>query len=401
MNAEQVLTAADVGSANRARLIRLLYRDGPQSRAALSTRMGVSRATVTTIAQPLLDSGMLVEHSARRDACPDGARRRSGKPARPLWFGDVHLIGAVYVSGDGVRTAILRMDGMVVREARADLDPNDGAIGERLIEHCAEFFAGTALLGIGVAAAGMVDTDHGVILEVFRQPHLSDLDLADRLREELGAEVVVDHHPRVQAIGDLWFGEGKELSNFAALHTGEVLGIGFVHDDLVLRGHQGAGGEIGHIVIDINGERCVCGRNGCWETLATLPWLRRRAAAEGLEAPDRITCAELVRRSADDPCAARLLDEYVGNIAQGMADVEQILGVHRYLIHGDLGAGGRATEQRLGAALARLLPGQRPLPEITMVADDDRSTLLGAAGLVLSTRFPPAAGPRPLPRSPS
>lgn len=384
MSDASVLTAADLGAANRSRLIRTLHRDGPQSRAELAATLGVSRATVTTIVQPVLEAGLLVEQGpVDRAARPGGGR--AGKPARPLWFSDAVLLGGVYISGDGVHCAVLRMDGEVVRETRTPLEREGTADG--VLAACRAFFAGTPLIGIGVAAAGMVDTEAGVILEIYRAPELTGMAIGPQLSEVIGVPVVVDHHPRVQAIGDLWFGDGRELTSFASLHTGAVLGAGMVHHGRVLRGDRGAGGEVGHMVVDAGGERCVCGRIGCWETTATLPWLRREAEREGLDAAQEMTCATLVVQAETVPAAEALLRRYLRNIAQGIADLEQVLGLQRYLVHGDVGHGGRRAEEILAEELDGMLNRRRALPSVTAVADDDRSTLLGAAGLLLSATF--------------
>lgn len=384
MSDASVLTAADLGPANRARLIRLLHRDGPQSRSDLAGALGVSRATVTTIVQPVLEAGLLVELAPVRSGEGAGVNR-AGKPARPLWFSDAALLGCAYLSGDGLHLAILRMNGETVTERREPIASDEPVAA--IVAACAEFFSGPPLMGIGVAAAGMVDTDLGVILELYREPALNGMPVAQLLHDRLGIPVVVDHHPRVQAIGDLWFGEGRELANFASVYTGEVLGVGLVHHGRVLRGDQGAGGEIGHMVVDLHGERCVCGRIGCWETVATLPWLRREATSAGLAGASAMTCAALAEQAAYSDLAADLLRTYLRHVALGIADLEQVLGLQQYLIHGDVGHGGRMVEEVLTDEVAAMLPRRRSLPIITAVADDDRSTLLGAAGLLLSSQF--------------
>lgn len=381
MSGVSVLTAADVGSANRARLIRQLYRNGAQSRTELATSLGVSRATISTIVQPILEAGLLEEVDAPRDE----QTVRVGKPARPLWFSDEKLLGCAYISGDGVHQAILRMDGEIVRERTTPLRPDGDELG--VIDACEDFMAGAPLMGVGIAVAGMVDTEQGIVLQSYRAPELTGLAVAPLLHARLGVPVVADHHPRVQAIGDLWFGEGRDKRNFASLFTGEVLGVGLVLDGRIQRGVHGGGGEIGHMVIDAAGDRCVCGRVGCWETLATLPWLRREALRLGMPGADEINCSTLVDRSAQDPRAMDLLRRYARNIAQGIADLELILGPQCYLIHGDVGHGGARIEMLLLEELAHLLPRRRSLPEVTAVPDDDRSTLLGAAGLLLSSLF--------------
>ena len=100
-----------------------------------------------------------------------------------------------------------------------------------------------------------------------------------------------------------------------------------------------------------------------------------------------MTCAELIALAEKVPAAKVLLHRYLRNIAQGIADLEQVLGLQRYLVHGDVGHGGRRVEEILAGELDGMLNRRRALPLVTAVADDDRSTLLGAAGLLLSATF--------------
>ncbi|MCT1777201.1 ROK family protein [Brachybacterium sp. p3-SID957] len=339
---------------------------------------------MTAIVQPILDAGILVECDPV-PAASGMSGKRAGKPAKPLWFSDSVKLGGVYLFGDGVHCAVFRMDGEIALEHRMVWE-GVPTVADVLVT-CESFFDGVPVSGVGVAAAGMVDTEAGVLLELYLASELAGMPVVQLLRERLGVPVVVDHHPRVQAIGDLWFGIGRELAHFASLHTGEVLGVGMVLNGRIVRGPYGAGGEVGHMVVDLNGERCVCGRIGCWETVATLPWLRREAMRVGLAGAAEMTCADLVGLAATDMEADELLHRYLRNIAQGIANLEQVLGLGHYLIHGDVGHGGAVAAQIISESLSWSLNRRRPLPEITLVADDDRSTLLGAAGLLLSTRF--------------
>lgn len=383
---ERVLTAEDMGAVNRVRLVRLLHREGPLSRARLASELDVSRATVGTIVQPLLDEGVLEVQD------PPDAPSRVGKPARPLWFGRSRLIGCVYLSADELEVATATMDGAVLERRAVPMDEVGTSSGHRPIaariaDACAVFFAGRPLVGIGIAAAGMVDTDTGSVLTMYKRQEIHGLRIRDLLAETLGVAAEVDHHPRAQAIGDFWFGVGRRYTTFASLYTGEVLGGGFVHNGRILRGPHGAGGEIGHIVIDVDGDPCICGRVGCWETLATLPWLRREAAKIGLDEPLEITAGRLSTLASSDDRASELLDRYIDNFAQGVADLEHVLGTGTYLLHGDLADAGPQMARRIERRVRDLGPHRGADPVVVAIADDNTATLLGAAGLIMSTLY--------------
>ena len=93
---------------------------------------------------------------------------------------------------------------------------------------------------------------------------------------EFDLPVRLDHHPRALLVGVRWFGKGRGAAQFAVIYTGEVLGGAFYFDERLYRGVAGAGGELGHTFVQVGGELCRCGRRGCWDTIATLSWLRCR-----------------------------------------------------------------------------------------------------------------------------
>lgn len=386
MSTDRLQTPHELGVANRSRLIRLLHRRGPQSRSDLARYLGVSRATITTIVQPLLDSRVLEE------AAPTAPLTRAGRPSRPLWFSPMLRTGCVHVDAERIDLAVLAMDGAIERRATHALVTAGPETTNHILERCREFFEADHLLGIGVAAAGMVDTDAGRIIRMYRRDDLTGFAIAPRLEEALGVPVTVDHHPRVQAIGDLWFGDGRELRTFASLYTGDVLGVGLVLDDQVQRGAAGAGGEIGHLTVDMHGARCICGRTGCWETVATVPWLRARAAEMGLPGAEAITGASLVALTGGTATGAReaadrLLREYVHNVAIGLASLEQLLGLGTYIVHGDLASAGEDALGLLAHELATLAPLRGTPPRLSGAPAEDIATLRGAAGLALEERL--------------
>lgn len=377
---DSLVRSADVGGVNRARVMRALYRHGPLSRSELAKCLDVSRATITAVVQPLLDMQALKELPQR------AVSSLGGKPPKPLWFGSDANVGAVYLAADRIIVAVIGKDGSVV--ARGDVAFPGAKRPEtflRHFRHALDLFLGERLLGIGIGLAGMVDTTEGRVLLSHRAPVLNGLALSQHVSEWFDVPVYIDHHPRVQAIGDQWFGYGRDFEDFVSVYTGEVLGAGMVMAGHVLRGPAGAGGEVGHMVVDANGELCECGRRGCWETMATLPWLRREAAHLALADASTMTCGRLAVMAREGSRAAdQLLDRYARNIAEGMANLDQLLGLGRYIVHGDAVQGGAPMERRLTEHLTRNAPHRGADPIVVFGEEAGDVTILGAAGLVLS-----------------
>jgi predicted NBD/HSP70 family sugar kinase len=240
-------------------------------------------------------------------------------------------------------------------------------------------------LGIGVAVGGMVDTDSGSIVAMNLAPALDGYPLASELGARFGLPVRLDHHPRALLVGDRWFGPGRGIPQFAVVYTGEVLGGALYFNGHLYRGAAGAGGELGHTFVQMDGEMCRCGRRGCWDTIATLGWLRRAAMNIGLPEAATMNSRVLVELAGKDADAAQLLDRYARNVAIGIANLQQTLAPNHYILHGDVVLGGAMMLDAVTRHVRDLVPA-RPGCAIEIVAGDadDQAALLGAAGLVLS-----------------
>ena len=379
-----LLTSSTVGSANRGRVLQALFDLGPTSRADLARHAGVNRTTISGIVQPLIDEDLLVEGD------PVAGSSAGGKPARPLWFSSsAQPICGVLLMPGLVHACIVTLDGTIEAEHRIAL-PDSARPVEPIIETIYAAVSSTLAqarrrpLGIGVAVGGMVDTSTGTVVKVNLAPSLDGYPLAERLAARFDLPVKLDHHPRALLVGDRWFGAGRNVREFAVVYTGEVLGGALYVDGHLFRGTAGAGGELGHTFVQLDGEVCRCGRRGCWDTIATLTWLRREATRIGLPEPQAINSARLVAEQ-HRPGAPDLLERYARNVAVGIANLQQTVAPNVFILHGDVVLGGEVMIDAIARHVKTMVP-SRPGSAIEIRSGDagDRAALLGAAGLVLS-----------------
>jgi predicted NBD/HSP70 family sugar kinase len=383
---QSLLSSSRVGSTNRGLVIQALFDLGPTSRVELARLAGVNRTTISGIVQPLIDDQFLVEID------PIPASAGGGKPARPLWFSpEARPICGVLLMPDAVHACVVTLEGNVLAEQKMKLPDGRGPVGP-IVDVITSCVAGTLKdvgrlpLGIGIAVGGMVDTDRGTIVTINLAPSLDQFPLGDALSQRFDLPVRVDHHPRALIVGDRWFGKGRSVPQFAVVYTGEVLGGALFFDGHLYRGAAGAGGELGHTFVQIDGEICRCGRRGCWDTIATLGWLRREAGRAKLPHSRTMNSGRLstlVERG--NARASDLLNQYARNIAIGIANLQQTLAPNFYIVHGDVVLGGPLLLEAIARHIRDLVP-SRPGGNIEIVAGDatDRAALLGAAGLVLS-----------------
>jgi predicted NBD/HSP70 family sugar kinase len=385
----QLLTPSDIGDVNRSRVIQAFCDYGPLTRAELAKMAGVTRATIGNIVSGLVDDGLIEERE------PVEASGRVGKPGRPLWFGPkAGLAGAVSIERERVRVALVNARGELLTESEIAFDADDPS-GRSVAKAVETALVGAMprsrreLLGIGIAIPGVCDTSTGNILGSGQVPGLRGTTLAESIHRRFRLRVLLDNDSRSQALGEKWFGLGRQVPTFASIQTGHGIGVGLVIGGTVLRGAHGEAGEAGHTRVVTDGEPCRCGLSGCWETIASLGWLRREATRLRLPDAKKLDGRALVRLAeTGNEKAIELLRAYAANLAIGLANLTQILSPGLFILHGDAVGGGEVLRSLIEEEMRRrVLPHVRGSVEVVASQLDQRATLLGAAGLVLSETF--------------
>ena len=382
-----IFSASLIGESNKRRVLQMLFDLGPTSRAELARLTGTKRTTITGIVQPMIDAGLLVEVDPTE-------KRGVGKPARPLWFSDQSSqVCAVVLKPESIETAMITLTGEVVGYRRSEL-PIDARSREDYISrlfsgiNAALKSASGAALGIGIAVGGTINPDDGSIAAMNLAPALGGLGLRDLVEDEFNLDTIVDHHPRAILLGERWFGEGRGLNNFAVVYADEVLGCSMYLNGQPFRGPHGSGGELGHTIVDLDGAICTCGKRGCWETVATLPWLRDRATEANLADAENLDVEGLVELSRDQPVATKLLEKYAHNLAIGIANLQTLLMSDNFIVYGSARRGGERLERLLVSELDELAASIEGNPiRVIMGRNEQQITLRGAAGLVISQQL--------------
>lgn len=91
-------------------------------------------------------------------------------------------------------------------------------------------------------------------------------ELVKMIQQYYEIPVAITNDANAAAIGEMKFGAAKGMKDFIVIALGTGLGSGIVVDGKVVYGHDGFAGEIGHVIVDVNGRMCGCGRRGCLET---------------------------------------------------------------------------------------------------------------------------------------
>ena len=188
------------------------------------------------------------------------------------------------------------------------------------------------ILGIGIGVPGPVD-DRGVVNKCINLGW-GVFNIHETLGNLTGFPVRAGNDATVAALGECWMGGGQGCRNMVMVTLGTGVGGGIVIGGNVLHGTHGAGGEIGHMVLNRNEtEPCNCGKRGCVEQYCSATGIVRVAkqflagseAASCLRSIDKLTCKDVFdAAAAGDVLAAQILEQvycYMGEFIANICDV--------------------------------------------------------------------------------
>lgn len=313
------------------RTVLLALVDKPGSRADLAARTGLTKATLSNLTEPLLAHGVLVEEPATLAGM--------GRPSKPLRFHpDGPLAVGVEINVGHLAVEAIGLDGETVRRHRVPAHNRDATPGEvldRVVELIGEVRSARPLLGIGLAVPGVVHD--GVVV---RAPNLSKLvgaPLAAELHTRLGHDVELDNEANLAALAHLW---PHHLAGEDFVHVSADVGIGagVVLGGEVYRGVSGFAGELGHVVIERDGERCTCGSRGCVERYAGLDVILREAGRRRLDSLAKALAAGDQRASESVRTAGQALGVGLATLMNLFDVPTVVLGGSYALLHQHLSA---------------------------------------------------------------
>jgi glucokinase len=167
------------------------------------------------------------------------------------------------------------------------------------------------------------------------------------LSRELGpVSVTVENDGNCAAVAEHRLGAGSGTHDMVMVTLGTGIGGGLVINGELVRGHNGFGGEIGHMIVDAGGALCACGVRGCWERYCSGSGLARLASewsADGklpiLTAahPEGVTGLHITEAADHGSEEAKALLDHIGWwLAVGVGSLAVILDVRRFVVGGGL-----------------------------------------------------------------
>ncbi|MCW5981796.1 MAG: ROK family transcriptional regulator [Bryobacteraceae bacterium] len=374
------------------RLVLSVIRKNPGvSRIDVSRLTGLSPSSVTYVVGRLLKANLLVEK--RTDGYLQVGRKPTGLSVR----GDARLVIAVEIAATESVVAVADLDGTILRRHSVAWRPNPrlllGRI-HRVIRSLVADYREGAVLGIGVAIPGSVDSATGIV-QAAENVGWVDIHAGELLAGDLKTPIYCENNAKLSALAERWFtGSGQSVGDhfvFITLHGG--LGAGVVIHGHLLHAGSPAAAEFGHVTLHLDGGRpCPCGNVGCWEQYAADFALVRsyhehaRSAGQTQEAVSAAHVVCLARQG--NTAALRAVHDIAKELGSGLVNLIWALNPDTIVL-GDYAAEGwdLIREPMMNVVQSRVAPYALAHLRIYPSTHGGDAALLGAVALVLDRFF--------------
>jgi predicted NBD/HSP70 family sugar kinase len=365
---------------NRRRVLDALRNAGVASRAEIARSTGLSRSTVSTIVADLQARGLLIE---RADADATAGAQGGRPPVRLSLDRSAGATVGIAFSHDHVRVAVADLGQRILAEDARRMNVGQSAteglaVAEGLVDR-ALLEAGIerrSVLGAGLGIPGPIDRRTGTVGSHAILPGWDGVRAGEDMAARLGVPVYVENDANLEALAEALQGAGRGVADVVYIMVSAGIGAGVIIGGRLHRGARGTAGEIGHVLIDENGDVCRCGNRGCLETLAAGPGLADllRRTHGPLSVPDMLSLA-----SDGDTGVRRVIEDAGRHIGVAAANVCNVLNPERVIVGGELSAAGDLLLDPLRDALRRYAI-SAAAEDLTVVAGElgERAGVMGA-----------------------
>ena len=257
-----------------------------------------------------------------------------------------HAIG-VDLGGTKILAGVVARDGSVVRrhERPTPQDTQEHVVAE--LEAAVAELLDESVAAVGFGVPSPIDQEHGVVVRCVNVP-LEDAPLRDWMQKRFDLPVGLDNDANAAAVGEWRAGAGRGQDDLVMLTLGTGVGGGVVSGGRPFRGRNGAGAELGHVVVVHDGRPCQGACTGRGHLEAYVSGTAVTAAARETFGPSA-DAHRLVRlANENDPQARELLAEVAGYLGSGIGSFVNVFGPQLVVVGGGFGVA--AYEYLLGPA---------------------------------------------------
>jgi predicted NBD/HSP70 family sugar kinase len=275
---------------NKQQILNMIKEQSPISRANIAQQLGLTKGTVSSLVSELLDANLCYESGTGESS---GGRR----PVMLLFNREAGFTIGLDIGVNYILGILTDLNGKIITEQKTTIKKGSYEEVMLIVKQTISFLITSkpdshyGVIGIGVAVPGIVNNDGEVLLA----PNLDwkDINLKRNLEKEFNLPVIIENEANAGTYGEKVFGLGKEYENLVYISAGIGIGVGFIFNNQLYRGAEGFSGEMGHMIIQVNGKNCTCGSQGCWELYASEQSLLNSASSLSINNND-ITLEDLI-----------------------------------------------------------------------------------------------------------
>lgn len=269
-----------VKKGNKSIVLDTIKDSSPISRASIANATSLNKGTVSSLVNELLDEQLIYELGPGESS---GGRRpvlllfnETAGYSIGIDIGVNYLLGVLTdLNGNKIQEQFTKFTNLSYEEIQKILYKTI----DKLISLAPPSHYG--IIGIGIGVPGIVNNEGEIVLA----PNLnwSNINLHDSLFDKYQIPIIIENEANAGAYGEKRFGTGTYFENIVYVSIGMGIGVGLILNNELYKGNDGFSGELGHMTIDIHGENCRCGSNGCWELYASEQALLKQAKKLGIE----------------------------------------------------------------------------------------------------------------------
>jgi predicted NBD/HSP70 family sugar kinase len=252
-------------------IFRIVHQYGPITNADILKRTGGSLSTVYRMLGRMAEDGLVLES--------DGDNAVAGrKPSIYTINPNAYFAVGAYITWDAYGIGICSINGDIIAQQSARLKPDDkptdvAAFYKQAIEQFTENSGidKKKLLGLGLSVTGPTVKEKGIMIHPhhMEQPHWDIVPIRDIVEMAVEIDTYIHNHTDAALLCEILNNTNRTENHIAYLYFDRGIGSEMFDSGIIGYGNGNSSGDLGHMVIDPEGEECVCGCRGCLETYAS------------------------------------------------------------------------------------------------------------------------------------
>lgn len=266
----------DVKRRNRATILGIIAREGSVSRKKISEITGLTPASVTLLCNEMITQKMLIETGTISST--KGAGR---KQILLELNADFCSILAINIESENTFIVLTDLKSTLldksVMKTERNLAPEKYL--QKIVKECQSILQkhpkeAAHLSGAAVCVPGIVNKKTGVSVHAFSVWD-EEVPVCAILHDLLNVPVIIENNVNALAFAELFYDRSTNKKNFMLIKWGPGVGSAIVINQQVYEGRAGKTAELGHVIVEKEGQRCSCGKKGCLETIVSYQALSR------------------------------------------------------------------------------------------------------------------------------